>query len=170
MAADATAAPRRAPVRVAVSNGVRSSVPGSVPSSRAISQWVQLGAAGRVRKTMDLSLRVVGSSEGRALNRRYRGCDYPTNVLSFAAPRAARLRDRQLGDLVICAPVVAREARQQGKSLRAHWAHLVIHGTLHLLGFDHQRARDAQRMERREVRLLRTLGYQNPYGEPNVDR
>ena len=166
MAADAAAAPRRAPVRVAVSNGVRS----SVPAARAISHWVQVGAAGHVRKTMDLSLRVVGSSEGRALNRRYRGCDYPTNVLSFAAPRAARLRDRQLGDLVICAPVVAREARQQGKSLRAHWAHLVIHGTLHLLGFDHQRARDAQRMERREVRLLRTLGYQNPYGEPNVDR
>lgn len=166
MAADAAAAPRRAPVRVAVSNGVRSRVPGA----RTISHWVQLGAAGRVRKAMDLSLRVVGSSEGRALNRRYRGCDYPTNVLSFAAPPAARRRDRQLGDLVICAPVVAREARQQGKSLRAHWAHLVIHGTLHLLGFDHQRARDAQRMERREVRLLRTLGYQDPYGEPHVDR
>ena len=166
MAADAAAAPRRAPVRVAVSNGVRS----SVPAARAISHWVQVGAAGQVRKTMDLSLRVVGSSEGRALNRRYRGCDYPTNVLSFAAPRAARLRDRQLGDLVICAPVVAREARQQGKSLRAHWAHLVIHGTLHLLGYDHQRMRDAQRMERREVRLMRVLGYENPYGEPHVHR
>ncbi len=166
MAANAAAAPRRAPVRVAVSSGVRSSVPGP----RAISQWVQLSAAGRVRKAMDLSLRVVGSGEGRALNRRYRGCDYPTNVLSFAAPRAARLRDRQLGDLVICAPVVAREARQQGKSLRAHWAHMVIHGTLHLLGFDHQRGRDAERMQRREVRLMRALGYKNPYGEPHVDR
>jgi probable rRNA maturation factor len=166
MAADAAAAPRRAPVRVAVSNGVRSSVPGT----RAISQWVQLGAAGRVRRTMDLSLRVVGAGEGRALNRRYRGRDYPTNVLSFAAPRAARLRDRQLGDLVICAPIVAREARQQGKSLRAHWAHLVIHGTLHLLGYDHQRVRDAERMERREVRLMRALGYKNPYGETHVDR
>jgi probable rRNA maturation factor len=119
---------------------------------------------------MDLSLRVVGRSEGCALNRRYRGRDYPANVLSFTAPRAARLRDRQLGDLVICAPVVAREARQQGKSLRAHWAHMVIHGTLHLLGFDHQRTRDAQRMERRETRLLRALGYPDPYGESHVDR
>ena len=166
MRANAAAAPRRAPVRVAVSSGVRSSVPGP----RAISQRVRLSAAGRVRKTMDLSLRVVGSAAGRALNRRYRGLDYPTNVLSFAAPRAARLRDRQLGDLVICAPVVAREARQQGKVLRAHWAHLVIHGTLHLLGYDHQRMRDAQRMERREVRLMRVLGYENPYGEPHVHR
>lgn len=166
MAAEASAAPRRAPVRVAVSSGVRSRVPGA----RAISRWVQLSAAGRVRSSMDLSLRVVGRSEGRALNRRYRGRDYPANVLSFVAPRVARLRDRQLGDLVICAPVVAREARQQGKSLRAHWAHMVIHGTLHLLGFDHRRARDAQRMERRETRLLRALGYPDPYGESHVDR
>lgn len=166
MAANAAAVPRRAPVRVAVSSGVRSSVPGP----RAISRWVQLSAAGRVRKAMEISLRVVGSGAGRTLNRRYRGCDYPTNVLSFAAPRTSRLRDRQLGDLVICAPVVAREARQQGKSLRSHWAHMVIHGTLHLLGFDHQRGRDAERMERREVRLMRALGYKNPYGEPRVDR
>lgn len=154
-----SAALRLAPVRVSVSKGVRS----AVPAPRLIAQWVQASAAGRVRKAMELSLRVVGAAEGRALNRRYRGRDYATNVLSFEVPREIRQRDRLLGDLVICAPVVARESRQQGKSLRAHWAHLVVHGTLHLLGYDHERKRDAQRMERREVRLLRGLGYRNPY-------
>ncbi len=158
MAANSSAL-RLAPVRVSVSKGVRSAVPGP----RLLSQWVQASAAGRVRTNMELSLRVVGAAEGRALNRRYRGRDYATNVLSFEASRETRQRDRLLGDLVICAPVVARESRQQGKSLRAHWAHLVVHGTLHLLGYDHQRKRDALRMERRETRLLRTLGYRNPY-------
>ena len=104
----------------------------------------------------ELTLRIVGAAESRALNRRYRGKDKPTNVLSFAAEGA-------LGDLVLCAPVIAREAREQGKSIRAHWAHMIVHGCLHLQGYDHQRERDAARMERKEQKLLAELGFPDPY-------
>jgi probable rRNA maturation factor len=159
VAANKQAAERIAPLRVSLSRGVA----GVIPTQRVLARWAGVAAAGRVRKVADLGLRVVGAAEGRALNRRFRGRDYATNVLSFGASGAARSRDRLLGDLVICAPVVAREARTQGKDLRAHWAHLVIHGTLHLLGYDHQRASDAERMERRETKLLRALGYADPY-------
>jgi len=102
---------------------------------------------------------VVGSRESRALNERWRGRAQPTNVLSF--PGDGRL----IGDIVVCAPVVAREARAQGKALSAHWAHMVLHGTLHLLGFDHARAADARRMERRERALLARLGFADPYSD-----
>jgi probable rRNA maturation factor len=103
----------------------------------------------------------VGAGESRALNERWRGRPKPTNVLSF--PAAPSLRGRQLGDLVVCAPVVAREAREQGKSLAAHWAHMVVHGTLHLQGYDHEQARDATVMEARERVLLAKLGFPDPY-------
>jgi probable rRNA maturation factor len=106
---------------------------------------------------------VVGSHESRALNARWRGRAKPTNVLSF--PAAPELGGGQLGDLVVCAPVVAREAREQGKPLAAHWAHMIVHGTLHLLGFDHERAADARRMEGRERALLARLGVADPYGD-----
>jgi probable rRNA maturation factor len=106
---------------------------------------------------------VVGAAESRRLNRTYRGTDRPTNVLSFAAATGMPDGDRFLGDLVICSPVVAREARAQGKPLRAHWAHMVVHGTLHLLGFDHGRAAEARSMEAREAGILAQLGYGNPY-------
>lgn len=149
----------QAPVRVNLSRGVR----GSIPARRALAHWVGVAAAGRVRQPAELGLRIVGAAEARALNRRFRGRDYATNVLSFEASRVARRRDRLLGDLIVCAPVVAREARAQGKCLRAHWAHLIIHGTLHLLGYEHRRPADARRMERRETRLLRGLGYPDPY-------
>ena len=105
----------------------------------------------------------MGSREGRALNERWRRRAYATNVLSF--PAAPELGGRQIGDIVVCAPVVAREAREQGKALAAHWAHMVVHGTLHLLGFDHQRAPDARRMEVRERVLLTRLGFADPYGD-----
>jgi probable rRNA maturation factor len=121
--------------------------------------WARLAAGGR---DGELGIRIVGAAEGRALNARWRGRDRPTNVLSF--PAAASLRPRQLGDLVVCAPVVAREAREQGKALAAHWAHMIVHGTLHLLGFDHVRAADARRMEGRERALLARLGIADPYG------
>lgn len=114
-----------------------------------------------------MALRVVGVTESRRLNQRFRGQNKPTNVLSFPAPAqppaAARAAGRALGDLVICAAILKRESREQGKALRAHWAHLVIHGTLHLAGYDHIQDDDARRMERREVTVLRDLGFPNPY-------
>jgi probable rRNA maturation factor len=129
------------------------------PGPASLRRWARLAAGGR---DGELGIRIVGAAEGRALNARWRGRDRPTNVLSF--PAAASLRPRQLGDLVVCAPVVAREAREQGKALAAHWAHMIVDGTLHLLGFDHVRAADAQRMEGRERALLARLGIADPYG------
>ena len=105
----------------------------------------------------------MGSAESRRLNRSYRGKDAPTNVLSFPASALEHASDGALGDLAICAPVVAREARAQDKPLAAHWAHMVVHGVLHLLGHDHRHDREARRMERAEVEILRAFGYQNPY-------
>ena len=129
------------------------------PGPAKLRAWARLAAGDR---DADLGIRVVGSAESRALNERWRGKAGPTNVLSFPA---ARVPGRsQLGDIVVCAPVVAREAREQGKTLAAHWAHMIIHGTLHLLGFDHVRAADAKRMEGRERALLARLGIGNPYG------
>ena len=126
------------------------------PGPATLRRWARLAAGGR---RGELGIRVVGRRESRALNERWRGRAKPTNVLSFPGD------GRQLGDIVVCAPVVAREAREQGKALPAHWAHMVVHGTLHLLGFDHERAADAKRMERRERALLARLGYADPYGD-----
>jgi probable rRNA maturation factor len=110
-----------------------------------------------------LGVRIVGSAESRRLDRVYRGKDEPTNVLSFPASPEERVAGGTLGDLVICAPVVAREAREQHKSLGAHWAHMVVHGTLHLLGYDHERPRQARVMEALEVEILGGLGFHDPY-------
>lgn len=132
---------------------------GVVPAVAALRRWASL-AAGRRARGGELSVLVVGPARSRSLNRRYRGRNYATNVLSF--PGTAP--DTQLlGDLVICPQVLQREAREQRKAVRAHWMHLVIHGVLHLVGYDHQRPAEARRMERRETRLLRTLGVANPY-------
>ena len=142
-----------------------------VPSTAALRRWAMaahraVGASGR-RGTQpaagSLCVRVVGAATSRRLNREYRGKDKPTNVLSFPASAPERELAGSLGDLVICAAVVAAEARKQGKAPRAHWAHMVVHGVLHLHGHDHQSARDASRMERLEVEILRGFGYQNPY-------
>jgi probable rRNA maturation factor len=110
----------------------------------------------RAASRADITLRVVGRAEGRKLNKRFRRKDYATNVLSFPYGGGG-------GDIVLCHPVIAQEAREQGKTLRAHYAHLVVHGVLHLRGYDHLRRTDAARMERTEIRLLRRLGYGDPY-------
>ena len=126
-----------------------------LPRRRTLRRWT--GAAAERR--LAVTLRFVGAREGRALNARYRGRDYATNVLTFVyddvVPRT--------GDIVVCVPVVTREARAQGKALRAHLAHLFVHGMLHLQGYDHERGADAARMEAREVALLARLGYRDPY-------
>ena len=130
------------------------------PGPASLRRWAKLAAGDR---RGELGIRVVGSRESRALNERWRGRPKPTNVLSFPASHEAG--GRQIGDLVVCAPVVAREAREQGKPLASHWAHMIVHGTLHLLGFDHERAADAKRMEGRERALLARIGIADPYGD-----
>ena len=148
-----------------------------VPHTRSFTQWARaaftVAKAPRTKRapTASLTIRVVGAAESRVLNRTWRGKDKPTNVLSFpsgdfVANRldAAASAEPSLGDLAICAPVVAREAREQGKQVKAHWAHMVVHGVLHLLGHDHENDREAEVMEAREVAILGTFGYANPYG------
>ncbi len=134
------------------------------PARRDILRWAS-AALGRNGGGRELGVCTVGAAESARLNARFRGRDQPTNVLSFPPARLARARDepRPLGELVICPRILQAEARAQDKSLRAHWAHLVVHGTLHLLGYDHERAADARRMERREIAVLRRLGFANPY-------
>ena len=142
-----------------------------LPAAVSFRRWVAAALEGRIREA-DLAVRIVGAKEGRAFNRHYRGKDYATNVLSFPAdvadgvklPKGVKLP--LLGDLVLCAPVVAREAREQKKPLAAHYAHLTVHGALHLLGWDHQDAREAECMEQLEREILAGLGIDDPYREP----
>jgi probable rRNA maturation factor len=127
-----------------------------IPSDRRLRAW----ARAVLPEKSEVTVRYVGATEGRRLNRDFRGKDYATNVLSF--PYGAT-RSRVSGDLVICAPVVAREAREQGKPVEAHHAHLLVHGLLHLRGYDHEREDEARRMERRERSVLAKLGFPDPY-------
>ena len=131
------------------------------PPRAELTRWAA-AALGARSAGKELGVALVGAAESRRLNARFRGRNQPTNVLSFAPGPAAR-GARPLGELVICPKVLAVEARAQEKTLRAHWAHLIVHGTLHLAGYDHERAADARRMERREVAVLRRLGFANPY-------
>jgi len=133
-----------------------------LPSDDSIQAWVAAALTGR-RDAAELTVRIVDEDESRQLNGRYRGKDKPTNVLSFPAELPEELDLPLLGDLVICAPVVAREAEQQRKTPSAHWAHMVVHGTLHLLGYDHIQDTDAEVMEKLETGLLAGLGYADPY-------
>jgi len=132
------------------------------PTARLMARWAAT-ALGPRGTGHEMAVQVVSPARMRVLNRRFRGKDKPTNVLAFPAQDTGSARPKPLGDVVICAAVLRREARAQGKSETAHWAHLVIHGTLHLAGYDHEDEGDARRMERREVALLRRLGYDNPY-------
>ncbi|AKN93647.1 heat-shock protein [Xanthomonas oryzae pv. oryzicola] len=137
-----------------------------LPSAVSFRKWVAAALKGRIREA-DLAVRVVDDKEGCSLNYHYRGKDYATNVLSFPAelpeglPKGIKMP--LLGDLVICAPVVAREAAEQGKSLAAHYAHLTVHGTLHLLGWDHDDDKEADAMEQLEREILADLGIDDPY-------
>lgn len=136
----------------------------AVPAPELLEQWVRAALEGR-RDDAELSLRIVDEAEIADLNRRYRDKPYPTNVLSFPADLPAGLELPHLGDIVICAPVVAREADEQHKPAPAHWAHMVVHGALHLLGYDHIDDNDAALMEAQEVAILARLHFADPYQE-----
>jgi probable rRNA maturation factor len=142
-------------LELTVQNAVNSS---GLPTATELRRWL----AAALGQSAAITVRFVGAAEGRRLNREYRGKDYATNVLSFGYGSSGRSH-ALAGDLVLCAPVVRREARAQGKTLSAHVAHLTVHGALHLQGHDHQRPRAAARMEALEKRILAQLGYPDPY-------
>ncbi len=133
-----------------------------LPTSRDVCRWAQQALAEQDAGG-ELVIRIVDEAEMTALNARYRGKQGPTNVLSFPCERIAGVDTGLLGDIVICAPVVQQEAVHQGKAPQAHWAHLVVHGVLHLLGYDHHHEMEAGLMEEREVAVLQQLGFANPY-------
>jgi probable rRNA maturation factor len=126
-----------------------------LPTRQQFRRWVKVA----LEQDVQMALRIVDEIEGRALNQSYRGKDYATNVLTFVYDDTEPL----YGDVVICAPVVAREVKEQGKELLAHYAHLTIHAALHLQGYDHEKKRDAEKMEARETALLLKLRYPAPY-------
>jgi probable rRNA maturation factor len=133
-----------------------------VPSPRQLAVWAGAALAPNRRPTV-LSVRVVGRSRSRSLNAHYRHMDKATNVLSFGGAGTIPDGRNFLGELVICAPVVAQEARMQGKTLQSHWAHMTVHGVLHLLGFDHERESEAVKMAAKEIQILDRLGFSDPY-------
>ncbi len=136
-----------------------------MPSEAQFRTWCTLALRQRTADS-ELTIRLVDEAEGRELNHTYRQRDYATNVLSFPADVPDELLDIPLlGDLVICVPVVVREAQEQSKNLEAHWAHLVIHGCLHLLGYDHILDAEAEEMEALERTLLAELGHPDPYAD-----
>lgn len=135
-----------------------------IPAARSFRAWIELALRGAKRRAAaELSLLIVDAAAGAELNRDYRGKNYATNVLSFPVELPPGVKSPLIGDLAVCAPVVAREAQEQGKSLRDHYAHMVIHGTLHLIGYDHIDDADAAAMEALETKLLATLGIADPY-------
>ncbi len=136
-----------------------------IPDKKEIQQWVSSVLTDREIEKAELSLRVVSSEEIQALNKLYREKDKPTNVLSFPAdvPEFVELATPELGDIILCADVIHQEAIDQNKSLQAHYAHMVIHGVLHLLGYDHIEPQDADEMESIEIAILNSLQFPNPY-------
>jgi probable rRNA maturation factor len=137
----------------------RASRAAHIPADAVLRRWARAALA----REAQVTLRYVAEAEGRRLNREYRGRDYATNVLTFAYGGKPLS-----GDIVVCAPVVAREAKAQGKPVAAHHAHLLVHGLLHLAGLDHERGDEARRMEARERRILAALGFPDPYAAVTV--
>jgi probable rRNA maturation factor len=134
-----------------------------VPTRSSFEQWMRATLRGRRPGRATIAVALLDETDARALNRQFRGRDYATNVLSFPHETIDGRRTRMLGDLALCPKVIAREARAQHKPLRDHFAHLTVHGTLHLLGYDHEKLRDAERMEALERRILASLGFGDPY-------
>jgi probable rRNA maturation factor len=146
---------RRAKLTLTVQYATRAR---GLPSERQFGRWIRAALAGDAR----ITVRLIGVQEGRALNLAYRRRDYATNVLTFVLDDGPPYD----GDLALCAPLISREARAQGKDVMAHYAHLAVHGALHLQGYDHERKADAARMEMLETRILSRLGYPDPYAPP----
>lgn len=149
-------------IHIDLDNAVGSAV--SVPDEALFIAWATNTLAGE-RDNAELCIRIVDEQESAELNAQYRQQDKPTNVLSFPSGLPDSAEWPMLGDLAICATVVAKEAAEQGKLLDAHWAHMTIHGVLHLLGFDHIEDAEAEVMEAKEIALLAALGFANPYEE-----
>jgi probable rRNA maturation factor len=138
--------------------------PRGVPTRRSFEQWATAAVGKRRRGALEVNLHIADVEYARELNAQFRGKHYATNVLSFPYQPMPGEKARALGDLLICAAVVEREAAEQGKPVRAHYAHLTVHGVLHLLGYDHERSPDeAAEMEAIERQVLETLGFPDPY-------
>lgn len=127
----------------------------NVPTTPKFKKWVETSFQNK-KSSFDITLRIVGNKESAHLNEMYRNKTGPTNVLTFAY-------DKSSGDIILCAPLIAKQAKEQGKPLSLHWAHLVVHGCLHVLGYTHAKKRDQIKMEKLEVKILHSLGYENPY-------
>jgi len=139
-----------------------------IPDPALFRAWAQ--AAWLQKQPSEVTIRIVGTDESQTLNHQYRGKDKPTNVLSFPFEAPPGITMPLAGDLVICAPVVEKEAEDQHKEPVAHWAHMVVHGMLHLQGYDHIEDQDAEVMEALEIRLLKQLGFANPYEAEETEK
>ncbi len=134
----------------------------NIPTLQQFQTWLNAALVDRSSAT-EITVRIVDEAESAKLNETFRHKNGPTNILSFPAELPTEIDHTALGDLVICAPIVNQEAQQQGKTVNAHWAHITIHGALHLCGYDHQTEPEAQTMEQLEIKLLNQLGFTNPY-------
>lgn len=137
----------------------------AAPATGQMQAWAEATLSAAQYQSEELTVRVTDEAESAQLNERYRDKPGPTNVLSFPFEAPADIHTGFLGDLVICAPVVESEAAEQDKVLEAHWAHMIVHGVLHLCGYDHMNDRDAHDMEQLETDIMLKLGYNNPYDE-----
>lgn len=147
---------------MSVTVDVQRIMPGG-PSDELIQNWVEQTLEAEQKNDAELTVRIVDESESAALNEEYRHKSNSTNVLSFPFECPEEVALNLLGDLVICAPVVEREAKEQQKNSQAHWAHMLVHGVLHLLGYDHIEQAEAETMEAREIKILESIGFPNPY-------
>ena len=147
---------------MSVAVDVQRIMPGG-PSDELIQRWLEQVLAAENREDAELTVRIVDETESAALNEEYRNKSNATNVLSFPFEWPEEVELNLLGDLVIWAPVVEREAKEQEKNSQAHWAHMLVHGVLHLLGYDHIDEAEAETMEAREIKILENLGFPNPY-------
>ncbi|SIN97876.1 rRNA maturation RNase YbeY [Salinivibrio sp. ES.052] len=140
-----------------------------LPSDDQLQAWFEQ-AIHAARPQAEITIRIVDEGESQSLNRDYRGKDKPTNVLSFPFDAPPGVEIDLLGDLVVCRQVVEKEAQQQGKALMDHWAHMVVHGSLHLLGYDHIEDDEAEQMEALEREVLATMGVNDPYANDFIER
>lgn len=134
-----------------------------VPEAALIETWAGAAYGKVAEEKAELTVRIVDEDDGRQLNEQYRNQDNATNVLSFPFEDPPNVKTHILGDIVACAPVISREAQEQGKMLHAHWAHLIVHGVLHLCGYHHEVNSDAQIMQRLETEIVKHLGFSDPY-------